>query len=123
MFVLSSRYEGFANVIGEAMQAGLAVVAFDCDFGPSDMIEPEVSGILVPPEDIGELAGRLGEVMNSEGRRRQMGVKAIERARQFGEDAILERWLRLIADPHAHRSRRAAGLVPMRGRRLGEGLP
>ncbi|WP_343517614.1 glycosyltransferase family 4 protein [Sphingomonas sp.] len=101
MFVLSSRYEGFANVVGEAMQAGLAVVAADCDFGPSAMIEQGVSGILVPPEDTAQLAAALGGIMSSETRRRQLGARAVERARQFDERIILDSWLGLIANPHA----------------------
>ena len=96
-FVLSSRYEGFANVVGEAMQAGLAVVAFDCDFGPSELIESEVSGMLVRPEDVGHLAETLGTVMASDERRRQLGRKAAERAGHFAEQEILDRWLGVIA--------------------------
>ncbi|MCW4463451.1 glycosyltransferase family 4 protein [Sphingomonas sp. BT-65] len=122
MFALSSRYEGFANVVGEAMQAGLAVVASDCDFGPSDMIEPEVSGILVPPEDVGQFADRLAEIMSSEARRRQLGAKAIERARQFGEAIILDRWLRLIANPVACLSNGASDITHVRGHGLEEGF-
>ncbi|HSX55545.1 MAG TPA: glycosyltransferase, partial [Sphingomonas sp.] len=101
VFVLSSRYEGFANVVGEAMQAGLAVVAFDCDFGPADMIEPGVSGVLVSAGDAAQLAAALSDVMSSEARRRQLGANAIERAQLFDERTILDRWLRLIADPNA----------------------
>lgn len=101
LFVLSSRYEGFANVVGEAMRAGLAVVASDCDFGPADMIEPGVSGILVPPGDVAQLAAALEEVMSSGTRRRQLGANAIRRAQLFDEHIILDSWLRLIADPHA----------------------
>jgi glycosyltransferase involved in cell wall biosynthesis len=101
LFALSSRYEGFANVVGEAMQAGLAVVASDCDFGPSDMIEHGVSGILVPPEDVAQLAAALGQAMSSEALRQQLGAGAVERARQFDERVILDCWLRLIANPNA----------------------
>ena len=116
MFTLSSRYEGFANVVGEAMQAGLAVVASDCDFGPADMIEPEISGILVPPEDVAQLAAALGEIMSSETRRQQLGTNAIQRARLFDESTILDRWLRLIADPNP-RSFHAAVEVTKEGGR------
>lgn len=97
MFALPSRYEGFANVVGEAMQAGLAVVASDCDFGPSEMIEPEVNGLLVPPEDAVQLAAALDRVMSSSAMRRRLGSNARRRARLFDEHAILDRWLRLIA--------------------------
>lgn len=106
LFVLPSRYEGFANVVGEAMQAGLAVVASDCDFGPGEMIEPEVSGLLVPPEDCAQLATALGRVMSSGTLLRQLGSNARRRAALFDERIILDRWLSLIASAAAHRSDR-----------------
>lgn len=122
MFVLSSRYEGFANVVGEAMQAGLAVVASDCDFGPSDMIEQGISGVLVPPEDVPQLAAALGEIMSSEPRRRQLGSNAVERARRFDERIILDRWLRLIADPGACRFNDSAEVAKKKDRVFGEDI-
>lgn len=123
MFVLSSRYEGFANVVGEAMQAGLAVVATDCDFGPSDVIEHGISGILVPPEDPAALAAALHDIMSSEERRRQLGARAIKRARQFDEQMILDTWLRLIASPNLRQLDRHPPIAKKRTGALGMVTP
>ena len=48
VFAFTSSSEGFPNVIGEAMSAGLPVVAFDCIAGPSEMIDNGRNGFLVP---------------------------------------------------------------------------
>jgi GalNAc-alpha-(1->4)-GalNAc-alpha-(1->3)-diNAcBac-PP-undecaprenol alpha-1,4-N-acetyl-D-galactosaminyltransferase len=48
IFAFSSISEGFPNVIGEAMSAGLPVVAFDCVAGPSDLITDGETGFLIP---------------------------------------------------------------------------
>ncbi|NWK98773.1 glycosyltransferase family 4 protein [Sphingobium lactosutens] len=101
LFVLSSRYEGFANVVGEAMQAGLAVVAYDCDFGPSDLIEPNVSGLLVPPENVNELSNALAQLMSSPADRERLGSGAVERVKMFRESAVLSRWMQVIENAHA----------------------
>jgi glycosyltransferase involved in cell wall biosynthesis len=46
LFAFTSSSEGYPNVVGEALSAGLPVVAYDCIAGPSDMIDDGKTGIL-----------------------------------------------------------------------------
>jgi glycosyltransferase involved in cell wall biosynthesis len=97
VFVLSSRYEGFPNALGEAMAAGLPVAAFDCAFGPREMVRNEVDGLLVPDEDVGALAAALDRLMADPALRARLGNAAREASARFAPEKIIAQWDALTA--------------------------
>jgi glycosyltransferase involved in cell wall biosynthesis len=56
VFVLSSNFEGFGNVLVEALQAGCPVVSTDCPSGPAEILDNGQYGTLVPVNDADGLA-------------------------------------------------------------------
>lgn len=59
LLVLPSDYEGFGNVLVEAMQAGIQVVATDCPCGPAEILANGQYGQLVPVADAAALAAAI----------------------------------------------------------------
>ena len=98
MFVLSSRYESFGNVITEAMAAGLPVVAFDCPWGPGDILPDGADGLLVPPEDIDALAAAMRRLILDADLRARLGAAAVHNVRRFPREAILAQWDALVVE-------------------------
>lgn len=96
IFAFTSSSEGFPNAIGEAMSAGLSVVAYDCIAGPSDMIENGVNGFLVPLFDDNCFKQRLVELMDDDERRNQMGQAAKESIKEFDVDRIVDKFYQFI---------------------------
>ncbi|MBE0623743.1 MAG: glycosyltransferase [Burkholderiales bacterium] len=89
LFVLSSRWEGFGNVIVEALECGVPVVSTDCQSGPAEILANGRYGKLVPVEDPAALAAGIVESLKQPVDRDRL----MERAKDFAIGTISDQYL------------------------------
>jgi glycosyltransferase involved in cell wall biosynthesis len=88
LFVLSSRWEGFGNVVAEAMACGAPTLVTDCDFGPREQVEHGVSGWVTPTGDVAALTRDIDRLLANPGLAARLGAAARARARTFDIQTI-----------------------------------
>lgn len=96
IFALSSRFEGFPLVLLEAMQHGLPCVAFDCPFGPIDVINNGTNGYIIKNNNTEVFAEKMCNLIESEELRVNFSKAARQRVICFNIDIIMEIWNKLF---------------------------
>jgi glycosyltransferase involved in cell wall biosynthesis len=92
VFVLSSAWEGFANVVAEALACGCPVVSTDCPSGPAEILAGGRYGRLVPVGDAAAMATAIAATLDDPGDRAARQV----RARAFAVETAVRRYLALF---------------------------
>ncbi|HSD38409.1 MAG TPA: glycosyltransferase [Rhodocyclaceae bacterium] len=96
VFVLASRYEGWSNVLMEAMGEGCLVVATRCPYGPPEILGEELAHCLVAPGDVAALAQGIQSTLNLDPAKRELLSSALRaRVQQFAVDRVAAQWIDL----------------------------
>lgn len=91
-YVLPSRYEGLPLVMLECLACGLPMVAFDCETGPSDIIENNDCGLLVSNGDIEELSLKIIDMIKMAEKRLVLSKACTLKSEKYAVDNIMSRW-------------------------------
>lgn len=95
MLILSSRYEGFGMVLGEAMALGTPVISTDCPTGPRDLLDGGKAGLLVTPGDVDEMAHAIERLHTDTLLRRTLVQNAGKKVSTFAPESANQRMLKL----------------------------
>ena len=98
VLALSSRYEGLPMVLLECQAFGVPAVSFDCQCGPREIIDDGKTGFLVEEGDIPALAKALEKLMQDPALRKEMGLNAFRKAKQWSPENIMPQWIRLFEE-------------------------
>lgn len=99
LLVLTSKLEGFGNVLAEALAAGLPVVASDIPSGPREILDGGRFGRLVPPGDPVAFATAIARTLDAPPDPNFLRA----RARDFALDHVAECYLALLTgQQHSH---------------------
>ena len=96
ILLLTSRYEPFGLVLPEAMSCGLPVVAFDCPYGPAEIINDGVDGFLIRGRNIEEFADKVCLLMENQELRVKMGKVGIVTSQRYDANLIMPLWKQLF---------------------------
>lgn len=93
VFVLSSDFEGMPNVLIEAITSGIPSISTDCPCGgPSEIIQNNENGVLVPVGDKNALANAIIEILKKNELKNKLSTNAKKSAHKFSSEAIYKKW-------------------------------
>lgn len=98
IYVMTSRFEGFALVLLEAKAFGLPIVSFDIKNGPNEIVQNGVDGYIVSPFDLNTLAEKLKLLMKNDKMREQFTEHSQCNMDQFSKDKIVGKWIQLLEE-------------------------
>lgn len=110
IYVISSRFEGYANSLVEAMICGLPCISYNWLVGAEEIIKHEKNGIIVPlkdrfryfetmdiiDEDIVNLANAMEKLILNKELRKMLGVNAAKLIELRNTSNIIEQWKNII---------------------------
>lgn len=96
IFLMTSRVEGFGNVLLEAQQMGVVPIAMDSYPAVRDIIIDGYNGIIVPKNNIRRMANALMKLMVDEKQLKMLRKNGISYMQNFSFEKVYNQWSELL---------------------------
>ena len=93
-YVSTSRYEGWPNVLNEAIASGCPVLSYDCKFGPREIINQD-NGILIKDDDDKSMLEAIKKVYDDETLRLNLIKNGRKGLHRFSLERISKKWIEI----------------------------
>lgn len=96
ILLLTSQFEPFGLVLPEAMSCGVPVVAFNCPYGPADIISDGIDGFLIQQRNCEDFANKICLLIDNIDLRVKMGKAGIDSSKRYDAHRIMPLWKKLF---------------------------
>lgn len=94
--ILTSKFEGFPNVLIESLAQGTPVISYDCESGPNEIIQDGINGLLVENQDQEALKNALDLLIVDSMLYASCAANAVESVARFEMNVIGKQWLEFL---------------------------
>ncbi|WP_018027534.1 glycosyltransferase [Porphyromonas somerae] len=98
MLISASEMESFSMILVEAQSMGCPIISFDCPYGPAEIINNNIDGILVPNQDLEKLTKAILYLHSNDKVRSDLSNNGLINSKRFDKDVIAKKWAELIND-------------------------
>ena len=98
IFILTSKHEGFPNALCESMMYGMAPISFDCETGPSEIINSGINGLLIKSGEREELISSIERLISNIELRERFSQESLKIIEKLHQKKIVKEWKLLIEE-------------------------
>ena len=95
IFLFTSKTEAFGLVLLEAMFTGNAIISYDCNYGPSDIINDN-NGFLIPMHNKKMFKEKLQLLIDNNSKLNDLCKSSYEESKKWRKEKIINQWLEIL---------------------------